>query len=296
MFQWSLVEELKARFASLPSMACSRRGVRTPLIAEIEDFWSRKAWSAPLGIEEYQGLVRRSVEARQRSHGDVEFLEWWDDDVAVVVRYVIHLPDPNLRVGLEHAQRIQGEILEAAEAVVAGIEDLVAAAAKRLEGWGVDPLDSLLDRMRQGTSHERGLTLEELSSRLLATVPGFSATGHVATATEEIDIRIQNASEDEVWRRESALLLAECKNWSTKCGKNEFTLFKDKLRNRTGRVSCGFLISWHGFAETVTAQMLRGTEGNLLVVPISGADLRAAVREHDFAERLKRLREDAVLL
>jgi hypothetical protein len=71
-------------------------------------------------------------------------------------------------------------------------------------------------------------------------VPGSSATGRVLTATEEIDIRIQNASDDPVWKRESALLLAECKNWTSKCGKDEFTLFKDTLRNRTAASRADF--------------------------------------------------------
>jgi hypothetical protein len=49
--------------------------------------------------------------------------------------------------------------------------------------------------MREGgTAHQKGLTLEELTSRLFTMVPGFSATGHVPTETEGIDINIQNAS------------------------------------------------------------------------------------------------------
>jgi hypothetical protein len=61
-------------------------------------------------------------------------------------------------------------------------------------------------------------------------------------------------------------------------------------------VSCGFLVSWNGFADTVTSEMLGGTEGDLLVVPMTGSDLRAAVRVGDFAERLKGFHEAAVLL
>ena len=64
---------------------------------------------------------------------------------------------------------------------------------------------------REGTARDKGQTLEELAGRLFNTVPGFAATGHVFTETEEIDIRIQNASDDHHWRRESYLLVAECK-------------------------------------------------------------------------------------
>src|SRR5207302_428358 len=107
---------------------------------------------------------------------------------------------------------------------------------------------------------------------------------------------IQNASDDELWRRESFLLIAECKNWSGTCGKDEFALFVRKLENRTGRVRCGFPVSWNGFAETVTGEMLRGTRGNFLVIPLTGADLRGPVRYGDFPERLKQLYHNAVYL
>jgi hypothetical protein len=91
------------------------------------------------------------------------------------------------------------------------------------------------------------------------------------------------------------LLLAECKNWSTVCGKNEFVLFEDKLRNRAGRVSMGFLISWNGFADTIEKSMLRGSRGDLLMVPLIGQDLREAVRNHSFPELLEERHRQAIL-
>lgn len=150
--------------------------------------------------------------------------------------------------------------------------------------------------MRDGTPHDKGLVLEELASRLFNTVPGFAATGNVRTETEEIDIRIQNTSDDALWRRETFLLIAECKNWSGKCGKDEFVVFKNKLSNRVGRVTCGFLVSWNGFTNTIAKEMLRSSEAQLLVVPVEGSDLRGGVRDNDFPARLKVLHEKAIFL
>lgn len=79
-------------------------------------------------------------------------------------------------------------------------------------------VDALHDDMRVGTAHQKGLRLEELVCRLFAQVPGFRPGGRVLTQTEEIDLRIGNASDDPIWRRESALLLGECKNWTSSCG------------------------------------------------------------------------------
>ena len=76
---------------------------------------------------------------------------------------------------------------------------------------------------------------------------------------------------------------------------NEFVLFEDKLRNRAGRVSMGFLISWNGFADTIEKSMLRGSRGDLLIVPLIGQDLREAVRNHSFPELLEERHRQAIL-
>jgi hypothetical protein len=56
----------------------------------------------------------------------------------------------------------------------------------RASGWGSRDLGSLvLDVERASTPDERGRSLEELVSRLFETVPGFTVTGRIRTATEE---------------------------------------------------------------------------------------------------------------
>jgi hypothetical protein len=73
-------------------------------------------------------------------------------------------------------------------------------------------------------------------------------------------------------------------------------LFHRKLENRSRRCTLGFLISWNGFAGTVTKEMLRGSREDALVVPMTGADVRSAVRSGDFASVLLRCWDDAVSL
>jgi hypothetical protein len=86
------------------------------------------------------------------------------------------------------------------------------------------------------------------------------------------------------------------KNWSGKCGKNEFVIFREKVENRNRRCSLGFLISWNGFADTVTKEMLRGTREETLIVPLTGQDIRAGVRDGDFAKVLLAAWDKAVTL
>ena len=154
--------------------------------------------------------------------------------------------------------------------------------------WIDAPLTTLVDRVETTTSnYEKGLVLEELTHRLFHNCLGFTVTdSRVQTETEEIDLIVLNNSTDPRFSRESAILLIECKNWSKKCGKNELVVFKAKVENRSSRCSIGFLISWNGFAETITKEMLRGSREQTLVIPIDGKAIKEAIRKDNFAEAL----------
>jgi hypothetical protein len=114
------------------------------------------------------------------------------------------------------------EVEEAAESASDEVGKRLAEIASRLSGWGSQSLDMLVEAVTKAASvDERGRSLEELVGRLFETIPGFTVTDRIKTATEEIDIAVLNDSTDPRFKRESAILLAECKNWSGKCGKNE---------------------------------------------------------------------------
>jgi hypothetical protein len=164
---------------------------------------------------------------------------------------------------------------------------MISGIAQRVSGWGAEPLDALVDAVETAKStDDKGRALEELCARLFGDIPGFTVTDRLRTETEEIDLTILNDSTDPRFKREDALLLVECKNWASKCGKNEFVIFKEKIENRSQRCSLGFLVSWNGFKETVTKEMLRGSRERALVVPITGEQLRRAVRSGSFADEL----------
>lgn len=186
---------------------------------------------------------------------------------------------------------------EAAQRAADDVGKRVAEVAARLSGWGSEPLEKLVESVEAAAStDDKGRTLEELASRLFERIPGFAVTGRIRTATEEIDISIVNDSAEPRLRRESALVLAECKNWMSKCGKNEFVIFRDKIESRKRRCSLGFLISWNGFATTVTKEMLRGSREETLIVPVTGQEIRATVRSGDVVKELAKWWGAAVAL
>jgi hypothetical protein len=137
------------------------------------------------------------------------------------------------------------------------------------------------------TSYEKGQALEELIYSLFQTTSGFSVIDRRATTeTEEIDLIVLNDSTDPRFSGEGPIILIECKNWSSRCGKNEFVIFKEKIENRSSRCTMGFLISWNGFSETVTKEMLRGSREQHLVIPIDGEAVKRAIREGNFQKTL----------
>jgi hypothetical protein len=254
---------------------------------EADYTWTRKYWYSPIGLEHYLDLVRRAVELRNRVHGDVEITNYDDDGAYIHLTFVVSTEKKNLGKAYQHIKLLCHELEETAEKAANEAGKRLSEIASRVSGWGSQSLDALVNAVEKASSsNERGRSLEELISRLFKTIPGFTVTDRIKTATEEIDIAVLNDSNDPRFRRESAVLLAECKNWSDKCGKNEFVLFKEKIENRSNRCSLGFLISWNGFKETVTKEMLRGSREHTLVVPITGKDVRAAVRENNFADVL----------
>lgn len=257
------------------------------LIACCQYIWTRKYWDAPLGMPFYLDLVKRAIETRQRTHNDVIFRHWDDDGAYIQLSYdCTGLPD-NLSDAYKAVLGRQKNLEEAAESVLqkAGIE--AAETAQRTSGWGSHSFDELVNIVETAkTSDDKGRSLEELIARLLASIPGFTVTGRIRTETEEIDISVLNGSADPRFAREGAVILVECKNWSAKCGKNEFVVFKEKIENRKGRCTLGFLVSWNGFKETVTKEMLRASHEHLLVVPMDGEQIRDAVRNSSFPKSI----------
>ena len=274
------------------------KGVTTPLQLEVRESHYRKFWTAPVGMWHYLDLARRAIETRQRTRGDVVLGDFDDsDDPWVHLSYTILLSETNVSKAYAEGLKVSQEIFEAAQIVTSSVDAFIAKEAQKLSGWGALPLESLIDQVEaQTTNDAKGRVLEELACRLFETVPGFQVTGRVRTATEEIDIRMVNNSDDAIWKKEGPIILAECKNWSSKVGKDEFVLFKEKLTNRRQRCSCGFLISWNGFAGTITKEQLRGSREEVFIIPVSGEDIRAAVLAGTFESMARTLWERVAFL
>ena len=84
------------------------------------------------------------------------------------------------------------------------------------------------------TSNDKGTRFEQLAIYLFQHLDGVEVRGHdIQMSSEEIDLVLWNAQLEEVLRPWEAVILVECKNWSTAVGSLAFDSFIGKLRRRS---------------------------------------------------------------
>jgi hypothetical protein len=186
-----------------------------------------------------------------------------------------------------------GQVLEINVGGSGEVTGMAPEVASELDGTLLSNLVRSVDEA--AGANAKGRALETLVALLFGSVLGLKVhRKRVRTKTEEIDVVVLNGSHDPRFEREEAHVLVECKNWTGRCGKNEFVEFEKKMRNRKGRCSVGFLVSWNGFADTFTKEMLRGSHERLLIVPLTGEQIRRAVRQGAFFPVLTSAWDEAV--
>ena len=134
---------------------------------------------------------------------------------------------------------------------------------------------------------DKGTALESLMETLFTQVPGFAVYGRdLHTATEELDLVILNGSSDPVFSRERSIIIVECKNWTTaRPGRPEFSQVVGKMKSVQPLQSCIFRFVARGsLGTTFSSKTLRMSQGNYLIVRLTGSDIRQAVVTDSFPE------------
>lgn len=238
------------------------------------------------------GVMHKAITARAAQRGDVRVVKivdrsemgqgrtlTWSAQLAAI---------GTVFEAYEAACAIEHEVHDPLRRVRQAMKDAVAAELAALDARADDNLDVLLRRADAATERvEKGRTLEKLISALLQTVQGFSlCDANVRTETEEIDISLWNNRDSGFWRKEQALVLVECKNWSARVTKNELVAFREKVRNRRGRCSVGILVAWNGITEDAATELLRTSHESPLVLLLEGEHVREAVAKGTIDEAL----------
>ena len=123
------------------------------------------------------------------------------------------------------------------------------------------------------TANEKGATFENLARYLFEHLDGVEVTEHdVRMPSEEIDLVLWNAQREEVLGPWEAVILVECKNWSSAVGAPLLDNFIAKMRRRSLRT--GIFIAANG----VTGQFLTGDGDEPGAVGIIRSALQEGIR------------------
>jgi hypothetical protein len=242
--------------------------------------WYRKWWTAPLGMAHHMDLIKRLVEFWQKEEKNIENIEFDDEGDWCHLYYSIMIPDEIKTLYKAYVFGLDFSIWK--DRILHSVQNRIGAIvneiANEYSSFKSLEFPELIDRVRKETNANiKGRLLEELMHKFFSIVKGFEVIERLKTETEEIDLVILNKSTAPIWQKESSLILVECKNWSGKCGKNELVIFKEKIVNRKGRAKIGFFVSWNGFTETFTKEDLRSSQGNILIVPVTGQQVIEAL-------------------
>ena len=249
--------------------------------------WYRKWWTAPLGMAHHMDLIKRLVEFRQKEEKNIEAIEFNDEGDWCHLYYSIIIPGEIKTLYEAYDFGVdfsiwKDRILHNVQNKIGAIVNEIANEYSSFKSLEFSELIELVEN--ETNSNIKGRLLEELMYKFFSFVKGFEVIERLKTETEEIDLVILNKSTTPIWQKESSLILVECKNWSGKCGKNELVVFKEKIANRKGRAKIGFFVSWNGFTKTFTKEDLRSSQGDILIVPVTGKNvieaLSNSIEEH----------------
>lgn len=160
-----------------------------------------------------------------------------------------------------------------------------------------DEWDKLIEAVNDEEKNnlEHGRALEKLMLKFFSEVEGFQCQLNARTETEEIDIWILNMSKDELFAKESNLILCECKNWRQNVSRSELSVFLEKMKNRNGRCKLGFFIAWNGVTGDFKKELLRITRNEEVVVLLSKEGIISAIKTGNITKYLQNEYSNALL-
>lgn len=249
-----------------------------------------KFWMAAVGSRFYFDLLQKCVLSRIGTVDGLEVREIDDSDSVIArLEYSFCTDGESLEDLQSKANRIQSDIEAPVQYVVDDVTRALARSAERVLRGDYVAVSDLIARVEGAESAiEKGASLEGLMATLFEQVPGFVVYDrNTRTETEEIDLMILNGSQDSLYMREGPLVLVECKNWTSKPGRPEFSLLESKMRNRYSRCTLSFLVSWSGFTDTTWRETLRLSRQEHVIICLTGKDIRRTALAGNFPEYLR---------
>jgi hypothetical protein len=261
--------------------------------------FSPEYWVGAVSARFYLDLVHKCVQSMVGTLQGLTVDEFDDSSERMVhleYSFPVEAMDLNLSDIFDKAVRIQHDLELPADLVVDDVTKALARSADRILRGHYAKISELVARVDAAESPaDKGSSLESLMEALFAQVPGFVVFDRdLRTATEEVDLVIVNDSPDPVFSRDGMIILVECKNWTARPGRPDFSNLEIKVQNRHNRCSLAFFVSWSGFAETVSLEALRLSRQDYVIVCLIGSDVRRAALAGEFPEFLRQATLQAV--
>lgn len=144
--------------------------------------------------------------------------------------------------------------------------------------------------------NRRGALLEELIKLLFKGTSGFeSVTTRLRNVSEEIDVSVRNNATSGAWSKEGPYVLGECKNWSSKAGAPEYSVFREKLTNKFNRARAGFFFSVGGFTKGFEEKLVQDRKSDVLIVAVDAEGIQRWIDAADRLSHLEDLHQEATL-
>ena len=251
-----------------------------------------KYWMDAVGSRFYLDLLHKCVLSRMSTIESLMVQELDDsDDIVARLAYSFPTDGESLEDVFSKACRIQDDIEAPAQYVVDDVTRALARSADRVLRGHYAKVSDLVARVEAAKSPaEKGTSLEVLMAALFEQVPGFVVYDrNTRTETEEIDLIVLNDSRDPLYLREGPLVLVECKNWTNRPGRPEFSILEGKMRNRYSRCTIAFFVSWSGFADTTWRETIRLSREDHVIVCLTGADICRTALAGNFPEYLRQV-------
>lgn len=110
----------------------------------------------------------------------------------------------------------------------------------------------------------------------------------------EVDLIVRNEIDDTFLSKFGKYILIECKNHMDSIDKNDFIIFRSKLKATNGLAELGFFITTSSFKRTAYLEALRSSEDHHKIIFIDNALMMRLLKAETPREELKRIIDSQV--
>lgn len=157
----------------------------------------------------------------------------------------------------------------------------------RTETFELSKFRDLLDEAEEGTFYQKGLVWEETAAYMLERIEGIKINGRrMRVDRQEIDLCCVNVSvNEELWKL-GALILVECKNWSSKADVGVIRSIGQIMYMKG--TTATLLFSKQGVSSDANDEILQLALRGAYVLCITKGDLLTVAEKEDFTKLLLR--------